>query len=142
MIEERTSFTIGEEATLTKTIADEEIKTFAQISGDNNPIHVNEDYARGTMFGGRIAHGMLVAGLISAVLGNKLPGPGSIYMNQELRFLAPVRPGESITARAQVTEWDEAKGRVKLLTEVTNQKGEVVISGEARLVMSSFLAKK
>ncbi|HYA02251.1 MAG TPA: MaoC family dehydratase N-terminal domain-containing protein, partial [Syntrophobacteria bacterium] len=77
-----------------------------------------------------------------AVLGNKLPGPGSIYMNQELRFLAPVRPGESITARAQVTEWDEAKGRVKLLTEVTNQKGEVVISGEARLVMSSFLAKK
>jgi len=142
MIEERTSFTIGEEATLTKTIADEEIRTFAQISGDNNPIHVNEDYARGTMFGGRIAHGMLVAGLISAVLGNKLPGPGSIYMNQELRFLAPVRPGESITARAQVTEWDEAKGRVKLLTEVTNQKGEVVISGEARLVMSSFLAKK
>jgi len=142
MIEERTSFTIGEEATLTKTIADEEIKTFARISGDNNPIHVNEDYARGTMFGGRIAHGMLVAGLISAVLGNKLPGPGSIYMNQELRFLAPVRPGESITARAQVTEWDEAKGRVKLLTEVTNQKGEVVISGEARLVMSSFLAKK
>jgi len=142
MIEERTSFTIGEEATLTKTIADEEIKTFARISVDNNPIHVNEDYARGTMFGGRIAHGMLVAGLISAVLGNKLPGPGSIYMNQELRFLAPVRPGESITARAQVTEWDEAKGRVKLLTEVTNQKGEVVISGEARLVMSSFLAKK
>jgi 3-hydroxybutyryl-CoA dehydratase len=142
MIEERTSFTIGEEATLTKTIADEEIKAFARISGDDNPIHVNDDYARGTMFGGRIAHGMLVAGLISAVLGNKLPGPGSIYMNQELRFLAPVRPGERITARAQVTEWDETKGRVKLLTEVTNQKGEVVISGEARLVMSSFLANK
>ncbi len=142
MIEERTSFTVGEEATLTKTVTDEEIKTFARISGDNNPIHVNEDYAKGTMFGGRIAHGMLVAGLISAVLGTQLPGPGSIYMNQQMRFLAPVRPGDRITARAQVTEWDETKGRVTLLTEVTNQTGEVVISGEARLAMSTFLAKK
>jgi 3-hydroxybutyryl-CoA dehydratase len=142
MIKERTSFTIGEEATLTKIITDEEIETFARISGDYNPIHVNDDYAKGTMFGGRIAHGMLVAGLISAVLGSKLPGPGSIYMNQELRFLAPVRPGERITARAQVTDWDETKGRVKLSTEVTNQEGEVVISGEARLAMSSFLANK
>jgi len=88
MIEERTSFTVGEEATLTKTISDEDIKTFARISGDDNPVHVNDDYAKGTMFGGRIAHGMLVAGLISAVLGTKLPGPGAIYMNQQLRFLA------------------------------------------------------
>jgi 3-hydroxybutyryl-CoA dehydratase len=142
VIKERTSFTVGEEATLTKTVTDEEIKTFARISGDDNPVHVNDAYAKGTMFGGRIAHGMLVAGLISAVLGSKLPGPGSIYMNQELRFLAPVRPGEKITARAQVTEWDGIKGRVKLLTEVTNEEGTVVITGEARLVMSSFLANK
>ena len=142
MIEERTSFTVGEEATLTKTISDEDIKTFARISGDNNPVHVNDDYAKGTMFGGRIAHGMLVASLISAVLGTKLPGPGAIYMNQQLRFLAPVRPGDKVTARAQVTEWDATKGRVTLLTEVTNQAGKPVISGEARLVMSSFLAKK
>jgi 3-hydroxybutyryl-CoA dehydratase len=142
MVEERTSFTVGEEASLTKTITDEDIKTFARISGDDNPVHVNDDYAKGTMFGGRIAHGMLVASLISAVLGTKLPGPGAIYMSQQVRFLAPVRPGDKVTARAQVTEWDGTKGRVTLLTEVTNQGGKPVISGEARLVMSSFLAKK
>ena len=75
---------------------------------------MNDDYAKGTMFGGRIAHGMLVAGLISAVLGTMLPGPGAIYMSQQLRFLAPVRPGDQVTARAMVTEWDPDKGRVTL----------------------------
>lgn len=142
MIKERTHFTVGEEATLSKTVSDEDIKTFARISGDENPVHVNDEYAMGTMFGGRIAHGMLVAGLISAVLGTKLPGPGAVYMNQQLRFQAPVRPGDQVTARTQVTDWDATKGRVTLLTEVTNQEGKVVISGEARLVMSSFLTKK
>jgi 3-hydroxybutyryl-CoA dehydratase len=142
MIDERTHFTAGEEATLSKTISDEEIETFARISGDVNPVHLDEEYAKRTPFGGRIAHGMLVAGLISAVLGTKLPGPGSVYMNQQLRFLAPVRPGDRVTARAQVTDWDGTKGRVTLLTEVTNQEGKVVISGEARLVMSSFLEKR
>jgi 3-hydroxybutyryl-CoA dehydratase len=94
------------------------------------------------MFGGRIAHGILVTGLISAVLGNVLPGPGAIYMSQQLRFLAPVRPGDEATARAKVTEWDSEKGRITLLTEVTNQDGVTVITGEARLVMSSFIKKK
>jgi len=102
---------------------------------------VNDDYGKGTMFKGRIAHGMLVAGLISAVLGTKLPGPGAIYMNQQVRFLAPVRPGDQVTARARVTEWDATKGRVTLATDVSNQDGVAVISGEARLVMSSFLKK-
>lgn len=142
MFEERTHFTIGEEATLTKIISDEDIKTFARISGDENPVHVNDEYAKGTMFGGRIAHGILVAGLISAVLGTVLPGPGSIYMSQQIRFLAPVRPGDQVTARAKVLEWDQDKGRVTLLTEVTNQDGVTVIKGEARLAMSSYLAKK
>jgi len=142
MFEERTHFTIGEEATFTKIISDEDITTFAKISGDENPVHVNDAYAQGTMFGGRIAHGILVAGLISAVLGTALPGPGAIYMNQQLRFLAPVRPGDEATARATVTEWDSEKGRITLLTEVTNQDGVTVITGEARLVMSSFIKKK
>jgi 3-hydroxybutyryl-CoA dehydratase len=142
MFEERTHFTIGEEATFTKIISDEDITTFAKISGDENPVHVNDAYAKGTMFGGRIAHGILVTGLISAVLGTVLPGPGAIYMSQQLRFLAPVRPGDEATARAKVTEWDSEKGRITLLTEVTNQDGVTVITGEARLVMSSFIKKK
>jgi len=142
MFEERTHFTVGEEATFTKIISDEDITTFAKISGDENPVHVNDAYAKGTMFGGRIAHGILVTGLISAVLGTVLPGPGAIYMSQQLRFLAPVRPGDEATARAKVTEWDSEKGRITLLTEVTNQDGVTVITGEARLVMSSFIKKK
>ena len=141
MIKERTTFTVGEEAILTKLVSDDDIKTFARISGDDNPVHVNDDYARGTMFGGRIAHGMLVAGLISAVLGTKLPGPGAIYMSQQLRFLAPVRPGDQVTARAKVTDWNPEKGRITLLTDVTKQEGSVVIEGEARLVMSAYLKK-
>ena len=141
MIKERTSFTIGEEATLTRVVSDDDIKTFARITGDDNPVHVNDEYAKGTMFKGRIAHGMLVAGLISAVLGTKLPGPGAIYMSQQVRFLAPVRPGDQVTARARVTEWDATKGRVTLVTDVSNQDGVAVISGEARLVMSSFLKR-
>jgi len=93
------------------------------------------------MFGGRIAHGMLVASLISAVLGTRLPGPGAIYLSQQLRFLAPVRPGDEVTARVSVTAWDPEKGRVTLLTEVANKKGIAVIAGEAQLVMSSYLKK-
>ncbi|HVO67956.1 MAG TPA: MaoC family dehydratase [Syntrophales bacterium] len=141
MINERTNFTVGEEATLTRTISDDDIRTFARISGDENPVHMDDGYAKGTMFKGRIAHGMLVAGLISAILGTKLPGPGSIYMSQELRFLAPVRPGDQVTARARITEWNPDKGRVTLSTDVSNQEGVAIISGEARLVMSSYLKK-
>ena len=141
MIKERTSFTVGEEAILTKLVSDDDIKAFARISGDDNPVHMNDDYAKGTMFGGRIAHGMLVAGLISAVLGTMLPGPGAIYLSQQLRFRAPVRPGDQVTARAKVTEWNPEKGRVTLLTDVMNQEGSVVIEGEARLVMSSYLER-
>ncbi len=141
MIKERSSFTIGEEATLTKLVNDIDIKAFAQISGDDNPVHMNDEYAKGTMFGGRIAHGILVAGLISAVLGTMLPGTGAIYLSQQLRFLAPVRPGDEVTARARVSEWDPVKGRVTLSTDVRNQDGVAVISGEARLVMSSYLKR-
>jgi 3-hydroxybutyryl-CoA dehydratase len=142
MINERSSFTIGEEASLTKLVSDEDIKAFARISGDQNPVHMNEEYAKGTMFGGRIAHGMLVASLISAVLGTRLPGPGAIYLTQQVRFLAPVRPGDEVTARARVIAWAPEKGRVTLSTEVANKKGIAVIAGEAQLVMSSYLKKR
>ena len=141
MIKERSSFAIGEEATLTKLVNDDDIKAFAQISGDDNPVHMNDEYAKGTVFGGRIAHGMLVAGLISAVLGTMLPGPGAIYLSQQLRFLAPVRPDDEVRARAKVTGWDPEKGRVTLFTEVVNKKGTTVIAREAQLVMSSYLKR-
>jgi len=136
---ERNDFAIGEEATLSKTITDADIRAFAQISGDENPLHLDDKYARGTFFGGRIAHGMLVSGLISAVLGTKLPGPGAVYLGQQLRFLAPVRPGDTVTAHVKVTEWDSTKGRVTLLTEVLSHEGVAVITGEAKLAMSAFL---
>lgn len=139
MIEERREFSVGETAEVTKTVSAVDIEDFARVTGDTNPVHLDEAYASTTRFGGRIAHGMLGAGLISAVLGTKLPGPGAIYLGQTLRFRAPVRPGDTITARATVTEWNFEKGTVKLATEVTNQEGTAVITGEATLIMSSYL---
>jgi acyl dehydratase len=141
-ITERNSFTVGESAQITRTITIEDIEAFAAVSGDVSPIHMDGEYAQGTYFGGRIAHGALVAGVISAVLGTKLPGPGAIYMSQQMRFLAPVRPGDTVTARAEVSDWDSQKGRVTLVTEVTNQDNVKVIIGEARLVMQAFLRPK
>lgn len=136
---ERTEFTVGEEATLTRTIGHAEIAGFAALTGDDNPVHLDEAYASRSYFKGRIAHGMLAAGLISAVLGTRLPGPGAVYLSQSLRFKAPVRPGDRVTARAAVTAWDSATGRVTLSTEVMNQDGETVLTGEATLVMSARL---
>lgn len=138
-IEERRHFSVGEEATLSRTITDADIEAFAQVTGDENPLHLDDEYAGATRFGGRIAHGLLVAGLISAVLGTQLPGPGAMYLSQQLRFLAPVRPGDNVMVRVRVTEWDSTRGRIRLLTEVSNQEGVTVVTGEARLVMSSFL---
>jgi len=141
MREGRKEFSIGEEATLRRTISDADIRKFAQICGDDNPLHLDDEYARGTFFRGRIAHGMLVSSLISAVLGTQLPGPGAVYLSQQLRFLAPVRPGDTVTARVKVSDWDAARGRVTLLTEVVTEGGVTVITGEARLVMAAFLKK-
>ena len=138
-MEERTSFELGEEATLTRLFSEDDINAFARLTGDMNPIHMDETYAKTTRFGGRIVHGMLVASMFSSVLGNQLPGPGSIYSRQELQFRAPVRPGDRITAKVQVSDWDPIKGRIVLLTEATNQDGVVVISGEARLFIASLL---
>ncbi len=125
---------IGDTAEFTKTITEADIVLFAGVTGDLNPAHVDQVWAEKTMFKGRIAHGMLSAGLISAVLGMQLPGPGAIYLSQELKFLAPVRIGDTITARAEVIEIVEEKNRVRLKTTCCNQTGTVVVDGLA-LVM-------
>jgi len=135
----RTSFTIGEEATFSRTFAEEDIQIFSKLSGDTNPIHLDENYARLTRFGGRIIHGMLVASLISTALGTILPGPGCVYLSQQLSFRAPARIGEHLTARVRVSDWDGTKGRIILATEVINERGEQLIIGEAKMALSSFL---
>ncbi len=126
--------TIGKAAEFSKTITDSDVMTFAEVTGDFNPVHVDEAAAKKTRFGGRIAHGMLSAGLVSAAIGNKLPGAGSIYLGQTLRFTLPVRIGDTITATITVTEI-LPKRRVKLSTICTNQNGEKVLDGEATVML-------
>jgi 3-hydroxybutyryl-CoA dehydratase len=122
---------VGDSAQSAKTVSESDIYLYAGITGDFNPAHVNEEYARNTFFKTRIAHGMLTAGLISAVIANRLPGPGTIYMKQELTFLAPVKIGDTITARVDVIEIMYEKNRVRLRTTCTNHEGTVVLEGEA-----------
>ena len=122
---------IGDTAELSKTVSESDIYQFAGITGDFNPAHINESYAEKTFFKTRIAHGILSAGFISAVIGTKLPGTGSIYIKQTLSFLAPVRIGDTITARVEVIEIVEGKNRVRLKTICLNQEGTQVLDGEA-----------
>ncbi len=128
-------FKVGDTASVTKTFTQEDVEKFAELSGDRNPIHLDKAHAKGTRFGRRIAHGMLTSSLISNVIGNKLPGEGSIYLGQTLRFLAPVFPDDTITARAIVTSVREDKPIVKIETVCTNQHDEVVIKGEATVLV-------
>jgi 3-hydroxybutyryl-CoA dehydratase len=111
-------------------LTEADIVLFAGISGDTNPVHINEEFAAGTMFSGRIAHGMLTASFISTVIGTKLPGPGAIYLSQSLRFKAPVRVGDTLWARATVTELVPEKRRASLATTVT-VRDKIVLEGEA-----------
>jgi len=122
---------IGARAEYTRTVTDEDIVRFAEVSGDRNPVHLDEAYAVGTPFGRRIAHVMLSAAFISTVLGTELPGPGTIYLGQTLKFLAPVRIGDTITASVEVIAVREEKRIITLRTECTNQDGVVVMTGEA-----------
>jgi 3-hydroxybutyryl-CoA dehydratase len=128
--------TIGDQAYMTKTISESDVYLFAGITGDLNPAHVNEEYAKNTPFKTRIAHGMLGGGLISAVLGMKLPGPGTIYLGQELSFKKPVMIGDTITAKAEVaTMIDKGKFTIcEIQTTCYNQNGEVVIEGMAKVI--------
>jgi len=135
-------FKTGDTAEITKTIEQSDIDAFANLTGDHNPVHVDEEFAKTTRFGRRIAHGMLTASLISAVLANKLPGEGSVYLGQTLRFVAPVFPGDEITARVVVTEVREDKQIVKLETICLNQRGEVVVRGEATVLAADDTDRK
>jgi len=127
--------TIGATASLAKRVTEEDVASFAAITGDFNPLHMDSEFASKSRFGERIAHGLLVAGLISAVLGTKLPGPGSIYLSQSLGFRKPVRIGDTITARVTVTDYDSERRIVTLETGCQNQDGVVVLTGEARLLL-------
>ena len=121
----------GDSASLSKIIRDEDIRAFAELSGDFNPVHIDDEFARTTRFGRRIAHGMLGASLISTVLGTKLPGQGAIYLSQTIQFLAPVFPGDTVTAKVTVTKIKEGKPILTLETICENQRGETLIRGEA-----------
>jgi len=121
----------GDKAEFTKTISEADVYLFAGVTGDLNPAHVNEAYAKTTFFKTRIAHGMLLGGLISTVIGTQLPGPGTIYVRQELDFLSPVRFGDTVTACVEIIENLAEKNRVRLKTTCVNQDGKPVVDGVA-----------
>ncbi|MEX3316765.1 MaoC family dehydratase [Sulfitobacter sp. PS-8MA] len=127
---------IGMTRHLRKVVTDMDIEMFAQVSTDRNPVHLDDDYARETIFEGRIAHGMLTAGLISAVIGEQLPGHGTIYLGQSLKFLGPVRPGDMVLAEVTVTDMDIAKRRVKMDCRCSVD-GKPVLAGEATVLAPS-----
>lgn len=128
------TFQIGDSASFTKTVTESDVVLYAGITGDFNSQHVDAEYAKTTMFGQRIAHGMLSAGFISNVLGNQIPGPGCIYVSQEIKFTKPVFIGDTVTATVTITELDMERNRMKLETIVTNQNGDPVIKGFAVMI--------
>lgn len=129
------SFKVGESASFTMKIERQHIDAFSSLTGDDNPVHLDEEYAASTRFKGCIAHGMLTASLISTVLGTRLPGPGAVYIRQNLSFLAPVYPGDEVTATATVTAFDQKRRRLTMKTACVNQKGTEVLTGEAELLV-------
>jgi 3-hydroxybutyryl-CoA dehydratase len=128
-------FRVGYQASFTKTVTEDDVNLFAQLTGDFNPLHMDEEYARKSRFGRRIAHGAFTAGLISAVLGNKLPGRGGIYLHQEIDFLAPVYFGDTITATAEVVSWRPDKRIITLKTDCYNQDQRHIATGKAVLLV-------
>ena len=132
-----TTLNPGDSASRTCTISDEMIRGFAELTGDTNPVHLDDAYASGTRFGRRIAHGMIAAGMISATLANDLPGPGTVYLGQSLQFRLPVYPGDTITATVEVRSVRPDKPIVTLGTVCTNQDGEVVLDGEAVVLVTA-----
>lgn len=122
--------TIGQSESVMRTVMERDVSLFAEISGDSNPIHLSDQYAAGTKFGQRIAHGMLTASLVSAVLGTRLPGPGAVYLSQTLTFLAPVRIGDVVTVRVEVVELIEERRRARLFCECLID-GKAVLEGDA-----------
>lgn len=134
------TLTIGQAASMAKTISSDDLRLFAEVSLDTNPVHFDAEFAEKTRFGGIIAHGMIPAGLISAVIGTRLPGPGTIYLGQTLQFKRPVRVGDTITATVTVATTREDKSIATLTTTVTNQAGDVVLTGEATVLYADVTA--
>lgn len=128
------TLTIGDKASRTRTITDEDVRLFAQVSGDDNSVHLDEDYAAATIFKRRIAHGMLTTSVISAILGNDLPGLGTIYLSQSVRFKVPVFIGDTITATVELTNYREDKRIATFSTTVVNGDGVLVLEGEAVVI--------
>jgi len=126
----------GMHATFSKTITEADVVMFAGVSGDNNAVHVNEEFAASTRFGGRIAHGFLTASVISAAVANRLPGPGTVYLGQQMQFRAPVRPGDTVHATVTVLSVDVPKARAMLST-ICRVRDQVVIDGEATVMTTS-----
>lgn len=134
-------FAIGEQASFSRTITETDIVLFAGMSGDYNPVHIDQQYAKDTRFGQRISHGLLTASMLSRLLGMQLPGIGSIYKEQTIQFTAPVLIGDTITATATVLEYQEERGIIRLLTECVNQHGKVVLTGTATMLVPREGAK-
>jgi len=130
------NLSVGEKAEFSKMISQQDVTQFAELTGDKNPLHLDEEYAKGTMFQKPVVHGAMITGLISAVLGMKLPGPGALYASQELRYLKPVFIGDSVTAFAEVKEIITEKNRVIFRTGCTNQNRELVAEGISILLPS------
>jgi 3-hydroxybutyryl-CoA dehydratase len=128
---------VGDKASFSKTISESDIYQFAGITGDFNPLHVDKEYAKNTLFKERIAHGILTAGFISSVIGMKLPGINTIYLSQNLKFLAPVHIGDTVTATVSVMEKIDRKKIILLQTTVVNQRGEIIIDGDAAVMKKS-----
>lgn len=133
-------FHVGQSSALSRTVTDEVVTEFARTTGDTNPVHLDDGYARGTRFGRRIAHGMLAASYISRLLGTQFPGPGTIYLSQGLAFLHPVYIGDTLLVTATVTKFRADKGILTLQTAVRNQRGETVVSGEAVCLVTELVA--
>ncbi len=136
MVEDRSfeEIRVGDRASFSKTLGEADVYAFAGITGDFNPVHVNKEYAGGSRFKERIAHGMLSASLISTVIGTGLPGANTIYLSQEVKFTAPVYFGDTLTAEVEVVEKREEKRILNLKTTVVNQEGKMVVDGQARVM--------
>ena len=136
------NYKVGDSATVSKTITDEAIRQFADLVGDDNSVHLNDEFAKRSRFGRRIAHGLLSASLISTAIGTKLPGNGAVYLSQTFKFVAPVYPGDTVTARVTVTKVREDKPILTLETICFNQSEDVVVRGEAVVLVDDPAAKQ
>jgi 3-hydroxybutyryl-CoA dehydratase len=134
----RVDFNVGEKAEMTKEVTENDITSMAEITGDFNPIHIDEDFAKKTRFKGCIAHGVLSNGLISAVLGMHLPGPGAIYLGQTLKYLNPVKAGDTLRAEVEVSKWRPDKKIIHLETRCLNQHNDIIVEGEAVMLIETI----